>query len=307
MNFLFGALLLIIILLPGLILRVSYLSTPYGKKTFRFSIVDELILSLIPTLILQGTGYFITNYWIKDVDEKRLYYLFINNEKVFSDPLPDWNIFLFFLYTILLCLIAVLLGVWFRKLVKRNKLDIKYPILRFYNDWHYILRGLILDFPGHQGEAENVDNVWVDVVTISKDDAYIYSGFLKEYVLTKDDGLDRIYLTNVQRRKLSNDGRITYEKDESIFGEPTEEEQNQLQEQHQEEMIDYDIDYDKTSSDKETHKYIEELEKYTDERYYYMPGDYFVIPYSEIKNINITYYKEKLLNDGSAAAMQDYY
>ncbi len=31
------------------------------------------------------------------------------------------------------------------------------------------------------------------------------------------------------------------------------------------------------------------LDKGTDERYYNMPGDSFVIPYSEIKNMNITY------------------
>jgi hypothetical protein len=32
------------------------------------------------------------------------------------------------------------------------------------------------------------------------------------------------------------------------------------------------------------------LSKDTDARYYNMPGDYFMIPISEVKNINITYY-----------------
>jgi len=32
------------------------------------------------------------------------------------------------------------------------------------------------------------------------------------------------------------------------------------------------------------------LSKDEDDRYYNMPGDYFMIPISEVKNINITYY-----------------
>ena len=32
------------------------------------------------------------------------------------------------------------------------------------------------------------------------------------------------------------------------------------------------------------------LSKDADARYYNMPGDYFMIPISEVKNINITYY-----------------
>ena len=284
MNFLFGALLLIIILLPGVILRVSYLSTPYGKKTFRFSVVDELILSLIPTLILQGTGYALTNYFIKGIDEKRLYYLFINNEKVFQDPLPDSHILFFFLYTLVLCAIAIYAGYLLRRRVQKQKLDIRFPFLRFYNDWHYIFRGLILEFPGHAGDSKNVDNVWVDVVTINKDDTYLYSGLLKEYVLTKDDGLDRIYLTNVQRRKLVVEQPVEEsEEDEELPDEP-------------EEVIDYDIDFKDIESNDELIKQLEEMEKEVGDDWYYMPGDYFVIPYSEIKNINISYYKEKILD-----------
>lgn len=281
MNFLFGALLLIIILLPGVILRASYLSTSYGKRTFKFSVADEIILSLIPTLLLQGTFYAVTNYFIININEQRLFYLFTNSDKVFATPLPDWNILLFFLYTLVICVVSAALGVWARKFVQRKRLFIKYPILRFYNDWHYILRGIILDFPGHEGDAKNVSNVWVDVVTINKDDAYIYSGFLKEYYLTKDDGLDRIYLTNVQRRKLSEDS-ITNE------GIKLNTSIDQLQDALDNVEVDYDAMLQKGGD-------VDQIAAFVDNRYYFMPGDYFVIPYSEIKNINITYYTEQEL------------
>ena len=32
------------------------------------------------------------------------------------------------------------------------------------------------------------------------------------------------------------------------------------------------------------------MEEQLDKRYYFMPGDYFMIPGAEIKSINITYY-----------------
>lgn len=35
----------------------------------------------------------------------------------------------------------------------------------------------------------------------------------------------------------------------------------------------------------------------TDDRYYFMPGDYFLIPYKEIKNLNVIYYREQELSD----------
>lgn len=284
MNFLFGALLLIIILLPGVVLRASYLSTSYGKRTFKLSVADELILSLIPTLLLQGIFYAVTNYFIINVDEQRLFYLFTNSDKVFAQPLPDWNILLFLAYTLVTCTAAALLGVWARKWVQRKKLFIKYPILRFYNDWHYIFRGIILDFPGHEGDAGSVNNVWVDVITINKDDAYIYSGFLKEYYLTKDDGLDRIYLSNVRRRKLVQDAET------GIAGMPPGAGIEDLSSALGNVEVDYDAVLQKGGD-------VDQIAAFVDDRYYFMPGDYFVIPYSEIKNINVTYYKEQELAD----------
>jgi hypothetical protein len=53
-----------------------------------------------------------------------------------------------------LCGIATYVGYLLRPWVQRKKLDIHFPFLRFYNDWHYIFRGLILDFPGHAGQSK---------------------------------------------------------------------------------------------------------------------------------------------------------
>jgi hypothetical protein len=119
-------------------------------------------------------------------------------------------------------------------------------------------------------------------VTINKDDTYLYSGLLKEYVLTKDDVLDRVYLTNLQMRKLVIEQSKETEEDLDLRAEP-------------EEVIDYDIDFEDIEPDDEMIKQLEEMEKEVADDWYYMPGDYFVIPYSEIKNINISYYKEENL------------
>lgn len=44
-------------------------------------------------------------------------------------------------------------------------------------------------------------------------------------------------------------------------------------------------------SDDELPEIPEEVEEEKDKRYYYMPGDYFMIPGSQIVNINITFYE----------------
>ena len=78
----------------------------------------------------------------------------------------------------------------------------------------------------------------------------IYTGILADYVLSKDGGIDRIYLTNVKRRYLRDD---------------------KLNQPH--------------SNDD------------GDERYYYLPGQFFIVPYSQVINLHITYYKIEVTDD----------
>jgi hypothetical protein len=202
-----------------------------------------------------------------------LYLLLINSDKAPVHDLTENNVFLFVLYCTVVYIIAWYLGGVARRVVVKNKLDIQYPILRLHNDWHYILSGLILDFPGQPGDSENVNTIWIDALVENKEGNVIYSGILKHYVLSKEDGLDRLYLTAVQRRLFKDD----------VVQEFSGHDEASNADAGVENTVDYDVE--------------QQDELTTDDRYYFMPGDYFILPYQEIKNLNIIYYREEELDN----------
>lgn len=156
------------------------------------------------------------------------------------------------LYNTGLLSVALILGRAGRFLVTKFNLDIRAPSLRFNNDWYYLFSGRILDVPGTIGNSADIEWAIVSVVVETKEGAYIIRGVLEAYFLSKD-GLDRIYLSAVYRRKLGDD-----------------------------------LEAKKKSGN------LDE-----DDRYYSMPGEFFVIPYKEIKNINVDYFRlEKLPKEG---------
>lgn len=294
MNILFGALFIIIMILPGIIFRVSYLNIPYARKTFKSSFLDELLFSLVPALIIQVPCYSFVNYCLVDVNESVLYLLLINSDKVQARPIPDLHISLFLLYSLIVTALAWWLGKKFRQYVKKKKLYFKMPIFRFYNDWHYIFAGLLLDAPNQPGETDDVKDLWVDAMVEMKDGSiYLYSGYLKQYILTPDEGLDRIYLTHVQRRPvLATAETVEMPPIESfeVMGLMP-----RQADDPKEPLSTVEIDYINFES---TAQEFDRIRQYMEEKqYYYMPGDYFVIPYSEIKNLNITYQNESRINE----------
>jgi len=248
MNIAIGALILLLLVFPGILFRFGYLNGPYSRKNFQTSITDEIVLSLIPAFLIQSTAYIIIEQWFGyDINLSLLFRMIADIKLI--DP-PEYNniehaLVWFSVYNIITCIFGFLAGKVFRNMVYRFDWDIKFHSLRFNNEWYYLLSGRILDFPHNTGNSKEIDFVRVDVLCESKDNTIIYCGILREFYLSKTEGLDRIYLTNVYRRKLEAD------------------------------------------SPRELNV---PLENEFDNRYYKMPGDVFIIPYSQVKNINISYY-----------------
>ncbi len=264
MNILFGALLLALLLLPGFIFRMGYLAKPFASKSFNSSFVEELLFSLLPAFILQVGGYAIVETW-RSVDEKRFYLLLINSDKAASLPISKTDILQFSVYLLLVSTCALVLGFCLRLAALRTRLHLRYSLFRIYNEWQVFFDGIILDYPGKSGNWKAVSESWLDVLVENKHGALIYSGFLEDYVLGKDDTLSRIYLSAVRRRRLEDD--IPQAQAPELAG-------------PENDVVDYNEP--DTIADEETEK--------MDARYYFMPGNYFMIPGSEIKSINITYY-----------------
>jgi hypothetical protein len=271
MNILPGALILALLLLPGFIFRMGYLAKPFASKSFNSSFVEELLFSLLPAFIIQICGYLIVEHF-RGVNEQTFLLLLINSEKSILHTFTASEIAMFATYLLVVCGCAIALGFGMRYIALRTRLHLQYSLFRIYNEWQIYFDGFILDYPDEPGERKDVMQKWLDVLVENKNGSYIYSGFLNEYVLAKDDTLSRIYLTAVRRRKLEDD-YIELEGMEGEDGEGNNESE---------------VNYDEPDS-------VANLENtQLDKRYYFMPGDYFMIPGSEIKSINITYYTGEL-------------
>lgn len=256
MNFLFGAVLLILLILPGILFRLAYISVPSYSKAFRSSFQEEIIFAVGPAFLLQCVGFIITQQFCS-IDENQLYLLLINNDKATANnPITNNEIGLFLLYNIALGIIAVLLGWLTRVIAIKTNFHQRFHFLRLFNDWELFFEGYILDNPDVPGSRAQVAEKWVDVLVSGKDGELIYTGLLVDYVVNREEKLERIYLLYTRRRRFTDDDSYG-----DIFGEQD-----------------------------ATHTTEEEI----DQRYYQMPGDFFVILGSEIKNINITYFSYEI-------------
>ncbi len=118
--------------------------------------------------------------------------------------------------------------------MRQLKWDRTIKLFRFQNEWHYLFSGEILDFPKIPGKGSDIDFTYVDALVETEEGTVIYKGVLQDYILSKDGGVDRIYLTDVKRRFLKDDNEQGKE--------------------------------------------------------YQLPGKFFIIPFSKILNLHLTYY-----------------
>jgi hypothetical protein len=92
-----------------------------------------------------------------------------------------------------------------RKLVRVLKLDRKFRLFRFSNDWHYLLSGEFLDFPEVPDNPEEVSFKLVNALTAVGGKQMIYIGELIHFTLSDEGGLENIVLKDAKRRLLEDD------------------------------------------------------------------------------------------------------
>lgn len=283
MNILLGALALALLLLPGLLFRLVYLSPTFSSRPLKNSFLDELLFSLVPAFVFQTAGYLVVDAWVSAVRENVFVLLLLNSDKLAAQKLTAVDIGRFGLYVVIVSGLAALMGLVVRRLSLRRGWHQKYSFLRIYTEWEIYFEGFILDDPRQEGIGKRTDILerWLDVAVEAKDGTLLYSGYLDKYVLTKDEKLDRIYLTAVRRRKLSDD----------LKGAPDELPEGAAQE----------AEYSTTEGEADTLA-AEATATDFDDRYYFMPGHYFMIPGAEIRNINITFLLEAASDEGTAPA-----
>lgn len=260
MNIALATLTLLVILYPGFLFRRFYFTEEFSKEYFKQSVTDLIFSSILPGFFIHFLGYFLFIKGRHQIDVFTIGTLLSGTSdadkvtrafKAVYEKSP--YIISYFISVSFLGMITGFLS----KLVVRNfKLDRKIKLFRFQNEWHYIFSGEILDFPKVSGKADDIDCSYVDALVKTDEGTVIYSGLLTDYILTKEGGIDRIYLTSVKRRFLKDD----------IINGP----ESQIK---------------------------QKPENTDDKRYYYLPGQFFIIPYNLVINLHITYYKFTITND----------
>jgi len=200
MSLAFSAVLIFLIFVPGAILKRSYFSGRFSAKLD--SPLDEIIWAIIPgTLLHLIMIYFVQNFTSQQLDFSTLGFLLVgtkddaNTARAFQ--VLGRDIWLLTKYNVILWASAAAIGHGFRIMVRRFHLDLKFNLLRFNNEWYYLLSGETLKTrPG------DVNYIWIDALV---ETGVLYSGFMVDFNLSQNGGLESIYLTGVVRSPLASD------------------------------------------------------------------------------------------------------
>jgi len=246
MNFTVGFIALFLMLvLPGMIFRRMYFLGEFSKQLSTAEpIVRTITYAVIPSVVIQIICVFFYDKLVQTIDLGEVidFYKKLGNPLIYfkdDDSIPVKELIFgnFIWYSFVVYFFSALFGQFSYILVRRLRLDIKFKILRFKNQWAYIFSGEILTFSKFKNNQDSNNNLkhlfpYLDVLVKKSDsETILYNGYLKDYDLNCNNiqELDKIYLTQTTRYKESN-------------SEPKE-----------------------------------------------VPGDFFIIPGKEIKNINVHY------------------
>lgn len=73
MSFAFGALLIVLLLLPGISFRYAYIRSNSLRRSLDFSLLSEAIITLLLALLLHGAGRWIAGLFGVEPDLRPLY------------------------------------------------------------------------------------------------------------------------------------------------------------------------------------------------------------------------------------------
>jgi hypothetical protein len=199
MSLALSAVLLLVLFLPGVIARRSYLSYPFAKKYSSSTIADEVALSVIPALVLQFLMIeLVARYTPYRVDLQELSAMLVGGSDA-TTAIAFQNLQTHLrpiaLYNFVLWTAAAIIGIGLRSAVIFCNLDLHFNVLRFNNEWYYFLTGRQWNLRLN----DDFDMVLVDAMISTPSGPVIYSGILDNYKLARDGNLDYLCLRDVDR------------------------------------------------------------------------------------------------------------
>lgn len=224
MQIALSSLFLLLLILPGIIFRYFYRKgfwkSPVALSSFfnefLYGIAFSLVIHLFiyKTILLLGYSY---NFYIVisilagNISDNNLLDISCNIRSFFDEIL---------IYFLSIFLFSTILGLFLHSVIRELKLDLKFKIFRFKNDWYYAFYGekSIIDNLENKSFIEkllisrkNIDKalnklyIFISVVVVIGEKQVLYKGTLQNFYFDNKGNLDRIVLGDVIRRNLEHD------------------------------------------------------------------------------------------------------
>lgn len=251
MNLALGAFILTLLFLPAVSFRLAVNRLENLKGLLSgLSITDSIwVFTIVPIVIHAVLLLF---FWVTGIVVKFdliLNIIYSNPKFVLDNNVLGIDTIKFLGYSLVAILAGFFLGFIVNYLEERNKLISR--LFSLGNEWYEAFEGDILNISGEGANVSNIDLVYLDVLTNTKESSILYSGILvKYYYKPKSTELDYLVLQKAVKRDLRKEYRsdkMHIESGKSSF---------------------YDAKVGET-----------------------MPirGDYLIVPMKEVININISY------------------
>lgn len=214
MNIAFPALVVLLLLLPGVLLSYSYRRGSFRRSPVTLGpIRDEIGRGIVLALFIHPLALLIAP-WVPgwEPDTVVLTSLFVGDTDPNTASAEVVN-GLWYLFSVNVG--ALVVGSAAHWGVRAYRLDLRYDFLRFSNEWHYLFSGEARIFKVDQAERtvasitdyldQEFEFVFVSVVLTVGGQPVLYWGVLSDYFFDASGRLDKIVLKDAQRRVLQPD------------------------------------------------------------------------------------------------------
>jgi len=274
MNFALPAVVIILLVLPGVLFSYFYRKGFWKSPVTLGPIQNELAKGLIWALVINWFAITIVSIIpCRHINFEALIALLIGWSNLgtlqvqsYMDAIAGYPNTIIS-YLLLINILGICSGLSLHSIVRKCHLDLRYDFLRFDNEWAYIFSGEARIFEVAQKDrtlksiknflAQKIDFVFVSAVVEQGAEAILYWGILSDFYFDIEGNLKKIVLERSQRRSLSSDKQEG--EDEGVTPENS-------------------------------------------KRFYPIYGDYLVIFSNEIKNVNVDY---KLFTEKEEEAKAD--
>lgn len=213
MNLAFPALFVLLLVLPGIILRYRYARGPWRweSPTSITNLSDEIAYSVAFAVGLHVLWVTVAGWLGQPADLQsalRLLTGAYGHNSTYSEPtLRSVSDHYAGVGSYFLSLYAFAggLGLFAHWAVRCLRLDRRTRFFRFRNEWYYLLSGEVMEFRESTEPAPAIDGVYLTAVVNHSDGSFLYRGIVRDFTFGRDGQLEKLILTLAHRRRVESD------------------------------------------------------------------------------------------------------